>query len=254
MYAFDFFRPITYNTDVLSVVHSYNNGFFPYANPYVNFETPNFTYPNYYGSCFGMPTFNFTGNSNSTTTGVSGYYNFTGASSNNSLFNFGFCNVYNFTGPSSSVEDSSNSKIETTSKAQKVGMVNTEEKAHSVVSNPNKKEKIGKNLVANASKYLGYSENLGQSKLFSSSPEWCADFVTYVVKETYKEKGLPLPENFGNHRVEMLKQWGIENGKYLSLTDKSDKAQTIKDSVNIGDILILRENGASHTGLVVLIR
>jgi hypothetical protein len=233
MFAFDFFRPITYNTDVLSVVHSYNNGFFPYANPYVNFETPNFTYPHYYGGCFGMPTFNFTGNSYLPIASVGNYYNFTGTTSNNSLFDFGFYNTYNFTGVSSSVDNNSDSKVETTVEPQKVDFKkveasNNEGKTHSVVTNPNKNEKIGKSLVSNASKYLGYSENSGQSKLFSSSPEWCADFVTYVVKETYKDMGLALPENFGNHRVEMLKQWGIENGKYLSLTDKTDKAQTIK--------------------------
>lgn len=109
---------------------------------------------------------------------------------------------------------------------------------------------IGTTLAKNAKQYLGYNESDGSYRKFSDSGEWCADFVSYVVKETYQNKGLTPPPGFGNHRVEQLKQWGIKNNKYYSLVDKENKANEIKNNINIGDILILRENGASHTGFI----
>jgi hypothetical protein len=203
------------------------------------------------GSCFAMPTFNFTGSSSFVAPTIGNYYNFSGVPSSNSFLNFGVYNTYDFTGTSDSVvENNIVSNVEPLAETQKINSSNNEVKSQSFVPNPNKNVNIGKSFISNASKYLGYSENSGQSKLFSSSPEWCADFVTYVVKESYKEKGLTVPEDFGSHRVEILKQWGIKNGKYLSLIDKEDKSATIKNSVKVGDILILRENGASHTGFV----
>ena len=109
---------------------------------------------------------------------------------------------------------------------------------------------MGTTLAKNAKQYLGYNETDGSYRKFSDSGEWCADFVSYVVKETYQNKGLTPPAGFGNHRVEELKQWGIKNNKYFSLVDKDNKANEIKNNINIGDILILRENGASHTGFI----
>ena len=109
---------------------------------------------------------------------------------------------------------------------------------------------LGRSLAQNAMQYLGYNENDGSYRKFSDSKEWCADFVSYIVKETYQNKGLEPPKGFGNHRVENLKQWGINNNKFFSIADKNNKAQLIADNVKVGDILILRENGASHTGIV----
>jgi hypothetical protein len=270
MNAFDFFRPITYNTDVLSVVHNYNNGIFPYANPYTNFATPNFTYQNPFmgsvASCWNYNNYGSSNNSNKLTYQENcpyygQIYNFSGgtktSSSNSSELRYDnncqyFNNIYNFSGKSS-VNNSSSTKSTSSSSAidqSQKSSSKAETKANKSTATPQSSSNIGKSLATNASKYLGYSEKNGQSKIFSDSGEWCADFVTYVTKETYKEKGLTLPNGFGNHRVENLKQWGIDNNKYLSLTDKSNKAETIKNNVKIGDILILRENGASHTGIV----
>jgi hypothetical protein len=265
MYVYDFFRPITYDTDVLSVLHCYNNGILPLANPFVNFETPNFTYNNpYCGSCFS-PEYNFQSsnpkvNSELTYQNFSfgdSIYNFSGNSypSNSSLeyIDNSYYNgkIYNFTGKSpvnTKIKSSQNLSV------QSSAVASSAKAEPSYATNTTKKDtSIGKSFASNAAKYLGYSEKNGESKVFSNSSEWCADFVTYVVKETYKEKGLDIPAGFGNHRVENLRQWGIQNNKYLSLTNKSDKASTIANNVKIGDILILREDGASHTGIVTKI-
>ena len=112
-------------------------------------------------------------------------------------------------------------------------------------------------MAINAEKYLGYNEADGSFRKFSNSGEWCADFVAYIVKETCEQKGLnppkrlvKLPDGAENRRVEDMKQWGIKNDKYLDLSTKSNKAKIITEKVHVGDILILRENGASHTGIV----
>ena len=55
-------------------------------------------------------------------------------------------------------------------------------------------------------------------------------FVAYVVKESYEKKGLKAPEDFIklrddriNRRVEDMKQWGIDNGKYLHTAGRKKK-------------------------------
>lgn len=106
------------------------------------------------------------------------------------------------------------------------------------------------NLVSNAEKYLNYNEADGSYKKFTKNKEWCADFVTYVVKETYQKLGKTPPKGFGAYRCEDLKQWAIDNNKFLTTANKPDKKEIIKTKVNPGDILIMRENGASHTGIV----
>lgn len=108
-----------------------------------------------------------------------------------------------------------------------------------------------------AYKYMGFNEADGSSRMISKSGEWCADFIKYVINESYREKGLIPPTSdlriepgMPHLRVENIKQWGIRHGNYLSVANKSNKAQTIAEKVKKGDIIILRENGASHTGFV----
>ena len=110
--------------------------------------------------------------------------------------------------------------------------------------------KFAKSIVDNAENYIGYNEKDGSFRKFSNSTEWCADFVTYVVKEAYQKSGRTLPAGFGSWRCENLKQWAISNNKFLQTAGKEDKASVIAQQVKPGDILILRENGASHTGIV----
>jgi len=115
---------------------------------------------------------------------------------------------------------------------------------------PAKAKEIGNSLAATAQKYIGYNEADGSSRKFSDSPEWCADFVTYIVNETYNNQGIKVPEGFGNHRTENLKNWGIKNGQFLTIANQKNRAKLISEKVKPGDIMILRENGASHTGFV----
>ena len=114
----------------------------------------------------------------------------------------------------------------------------------------NEDKKFAKSIAQNAENYIGYNENDGSYRKFSNSKEWCADFVTYVVKESYAKQGKVPPAGFGSWRCENLKQWAINNNKFLQTAGKLNKAQLISQYVKPGDILILRENGASHTGIV----
>ena len=113
-------------------------------------------------------------------------------------------------------------------------------------------------MVKNALKYRGLNEADGSWRQISNSKEWCADFIYHVIDETYKEQGKPVPKGLENelppgkpnHRVEELKQWGIDNGKFFQTANKKNKGKLIAENVKPGDILILREDGASHTGFV----
>lgn len=122
----------------------------------------------------------------------------------------------------------------------------------------NKKPTLQEGFVKNAFKYRKLNEADGSWRKISNSKEWCADFIYHVVDETYKEQGKPVPKGLEkelpagqpHHRVEELKQWGINNNKYFSIANKKNKGKLIAENVKAGDILILREDGASHTGFV----
>ena len=159
-----------------------------------------------------------------------------------------FSPTYNFTGSIYSSNTQTPTTITKTETTQPV--INNTDKTPTPQTISTRSYYMGQTFANNAKKYLGYNEKDGSSNLFSNSKEWCADFVTYVVKESYSSKGLLPPKDFGDHSVENLKQWGIDNNNYLSITDSNNKAKTITDNVKIGDIMILRENGASHTGFV----
>lgn len=99
----------------------------------------------------------------------------------------------------------------------------------------------GSAIVDTAMKYLGYKESNGSYLKFTQGrvEAWCADFVTYVVKETL---GSDTPAGFGSAAVSGLRDWGKANGRYISRSQWSQ--------VKPGDIMIQKENGASHTGIV----
>lgn len=99
----------------------------------------------------------------------------------------------------------------------------------------------GSAIVDTAMKYLGYNESNGSYLKFTNDEEiaWCAAFVTYVVKETL---GSDTPSGFGSNAVSDLRDWGNANGRYISRSQWSQ--------VKPGDIMIQKENGASHTGIV----
>ena len=99
----------------------------------------------------------------------------------------------------------------------------------------------GSAIVDTAMKYLGYNESNGSYLKFTNGDEiaWCAAVVTYVVKETL---GADTTAGFGSNAVSGLRDWGKANGRYISRSQWSQ--------VKPGDIMIQKENGASHTGIV----
>lgn len=115
---------------------------------------------------------------------------------------------------------------------------------------------IGNNIVSIARKYLGYNEKNGSYKKFTGgkSHAWCADFDSFVIKEAFRASGKNVPSGFGSSSVEGLRQWGIKNGCYLKTSGKSNKSQLIARNVKPGDLIIFKENGKSHTGIVSSIK
>ena len=108
-------------------------------------------------------------------------------------------------------------------------------------------------LIDNAKKYIGFNEADESFKRFSNSTEWCADFVSYVVKETYEQKGLPVPADFGHHRCEILKQWAIQHNCFFDIRNSQDRSKAVVDNIKPGDIVIFREDEKSETGEVTKI-
>lgn len=111
---------------------------------------------------------------------------------------------------------------------------------------------LGTDIVNTAGKYINYSEADGSYKLFTQgrNEAWCADFVTHVVKEASNASGKSLPSGFGSSSVEGLRQWGLNNNCYLNTANKGNKKDLIAKNVKAGDVVIFKENGSSHTGIV----
>ena len=136
--------------------------------------------------------------------------------------------------------------------------INSSQKANSQPHKVKREPTIREGMVKNALKYRGLNEADGSWRQISNSKEWCADFIYHVIDETYKQQGKSVPKGLEkelppgkpHHRVEELKQWGIANNKYIQTANKKNKGQLIAERVKPGDILILREDGASHTGFV----
>ena len=88
------------------------------------------------------------------------------------------------------------------------------------------------------------------NRLFSPNQKkqaWCADFVTYVTKKAY---GTNLPTDFGSSSVSSLRSWAINNSCYKKMPSYN-KENYIAQNIKPGDIMIEKENGKSHTGIVV---
>lgn len=122
-------------------------------------------------------------------------------------------------------------------------------------------KKIDTSMFAkNAKKYLGVSEsNKGHLKFIGNlechrmdpfNEEWCTDFVTYVTKESYQKQGLKVPYWFGSHDVATLKRQAITHNSFINTASMSDKDKYISENIKAGDIMILNQNNASHTGFV----
>ena len=81
---------------------------------------------------------------------------------------------------------------------------------------------------------------------------WCADFVTYVVKEYAKENGMKVADGFGSPAVSNLMGWAQKNGVFDNTSQMSDKEKLnySQKNLSVGDVIIWKSNGASHTGIV----
>lgn len=122
------------------------------------------------------------------------------------------------------------------------------------------KNDLGDEFVKTAKKYADCKESDGSHRKFCINPtcksedpydqEWCTDFVSYVVKETYRQQGKTVPAGFGDHDVETMKKWAINNGKFIRTSNVSQKGNYIAQNIKRGDIIIFNENTASHIGFV----
>lgn len=111
---------------------------------------------------------------------------------------------------------------------------------------------VGSNIISAAKKYLGYNEKDGSYKLFTGGKNhaWCADFSSYVVKEAFRMAGKTVPRGFGSSSVSGLMAWADKNNCFLKTAGLSNKAEVIKNNVKAGDLIIFKEGGSSHVGIV----
>lgn len=121
-------------------------------------------------------------------------------------------------------------------------------------SKGNAANSIGSGLVELASKYMGYNEADGSYKLFTNgrSEAWCADFVTYCVKEFAEKQGLNIKDGFGSPAVANLMGWAQNNNVFNNITGMSsaEKEKFLQSDLKPGDVIIWKSNGSSHTGLI----
>lgn len=240
----DIFTPITYNNPAVNpIVVGYNMSQ-PTILPFINFGVssplPNIGNSTTFGTPFSGGDINFGGSIWNGTIGADPFGNTPMPSvflpQNNS---YSRAADITFSGTSATSQTTSSKKVDT-----KTSTNPTKHTSHA----------LRNAFVKNAKKYIGYKESDGSYKRFSNSPEWCADFVSYVIKEAYEQQGLRAPKWFGNHRVENLRKQAIEHDKYLCITESKDRTKTVKARVHAGDIVIMREKDgntqASHTGIV----
>ena len=116
---------------------------------------------------------------------------------------------------------------------------------------------IGETAALTAQKYLGYKESNGSYKLFTGGKPraWCADFVTYVVNESYRNMGKSVPRGFGSSSVYELREWGKKNNSYVHIDKQNNKKELLKQYVKVGDIAIYGTNKSetAHTGIITSI-
>lgn len=264
---FDYINPISYYTDVNNIVFAYNTGaacglHTNPLDPYANFFDGSIFSPQ--NALYGVNPVNiFKDNPFANS--------FQNINFGNNLYNNN--NIFSSTPVTSNPMTSfsgnfnifkiGNTPIETPNTGKTTPTNKTDKTNKPAQTKPTKtkhhvtKGEFRNALLINAEKYLGYNEADGSSKKISPSGEWCADFIAFIIEETSRQKGIrppkslvELPYGEPNRRVEDIKQWGIRHGKFIETVNKSNKAEYISKNIKPGDILILRENGASHTGFV----
>lgn len=271
---FGLFTPITYNTDLNPIIAHYYSGFCggncpSYAslfnpawmynggigmrNPYFNGYQCNNYYPNIFALNYSAPLYYGGGGGYTLSTP---YIQYPQVGQN-------FPKQYT----DSFVTNPSPAKlaipVRTASTTQ---AAKTEQKKQSTKPAPNRAEQkvdIGKEFIKTAKKYYNCTEMDGSHRKFCINDdckfedpfdeEWCTDFVTYVVKESYKKLGKTPPEGFGDHDVERMKKWAKSNGYFINTSNIAQKGKYISENIKPGDIIVLNENEASHIGFVTKI-
>ncbi len=111
---------------------------------------------------------------------------------------------------------------------------------------------FGNAIVSIAQSFVGKLKETDGSYLQVTggrAEHWCADFVTYVVSKACEQTGTSL-NGFGSPSVSTLQAWGQANNCYIDVAGSSNRAQTIVNNVQPGDVMIQKNSGASHTGIV----
>lgn len=276
---FDFINPISYNTDVNPFIFAYTSGVAVGMDP----ALLNGCGGNVYGNSYSCPIWNYynfgnSGNSGNLWGNSSGGFSIAdylpqqtiSYPTDGNLWAGGFQSSGNFIGPMANIyrlnetsptqEITSDSNVKNNDsktqspKSDKKTKSNKTNSSQRATTNPQlKNQSLKANFVDDAKQYLGANEKDGSYKRFVSKVddgEWCADFVSYVVNETCRKTGKTLPEKFGNHDVDQLRQWALRNCKFFPTASKYKKGELIAKNIKPGDIMILRENGESHTGFV----
>ncbi len=100
-------------------------------------------------------------------------------------------------------------------------------------------------IIEFAKQFLGCNEADGSANVFlggssASSTPWCAAFVSYILKNNGIDTG-------GTWAVSGLLEWGKQNGTFVPKSDSNS------GTVKAGDVVIWKQNGRSHTGIVTSI-
>ena len=176
---------------------------------------------------------------------------------------------FNGTKPSIATESTTtNSNPKTTNNEQTTAANKTSQTSNTSTSKnstPEPDDNMANALLNTAKKYSNANEKDHSQEKFCINKgchsdnygEWCTDYVTYVVKEAYKKSNKKLPDGFGTHDVQEMKNWAQNSNeksvKFISTKNQKKKAEYLKQNIKPGDIFIMNENGASHTGFVTSI-
>ena len=251
---FGLLTPITYNTDLNPILSHYYMGFCGGNCPsYASLFNPPWIYNN--GVGIGNPYFRNSYQCNN-------FYPSIYALNYNTPIYFGgnypAINTFQYVYPQTYINTNTTSSNNLTTAT--VVKTTTHTEVNNFAKNTRETTDFGKELVNTAKKYKNCSEIDGSHKKFcinatckSEDPfnqEWCTDFVTYVARETYQNQGKTIPDGFGNHDVKELKNWAISENCFIRTSNKSQKGSFIANNIKPGDIMIINENGASHTGFV----
>ena len=249
---FGIYAPITYNTNLNSFFGGYYSPYFAGYSPFVSMFN---AVPYYGGISMGYP--------------YVGAYQYNNYNSNVFAMNYASPVYYGGGGSSASAPvttpvSPSVTPSSTHSKTSSALVTNpskpTSPKTSKGANNVSEAVSLGREFVSVARKYSDCAEYDNSHLKFCNNPtckiedplneEWCTDFVTYVVKEAYKNKGKYPPAGFGNHDVRTMKNWAINNGYFIRTTNKPRKGEFISKNIRTGDIMVINENNFSHTGIV----